>query len=260
MKRDTWVVVGAVALIVLLAGIYTLTGVGMSMSALQMTRMAGPIGEPMAMSMSLEWTWGYATLVFFMWWIMMIAMMTPSAAPTLLLFTALKRHGSESASATELSFLFLSGYLIVWGGFSLLAMGAQWAFEAIGVVNGPMMTLASRVMAGCVLILAGLYQFSTFKAACLKQCSSPAQFLTQHRRKGRLGALQTGMRHGYFCFGCCWALMALLFVGGIMNLYWIVGLALYVLVEKIVPYPKAITFTSGGLLLAGGLWCVVTAF
>lgn len=258
MARDTLVVAGAVLTIVFLAGLYTVFGVGMNMTALDMTRMAGPIGEPMAMGVSEPWTPGYALLVFVMWWVMMTAMMTPSAAPTLLLYTALKRHGSESASATRLSLIFLAGYLLIWGVFSLLATGSQWATEALGFVNGPMLTLASKPVAGTVLILAGLFQFSALKTACLKQCSSPADFLTRHRRAGSMGALIMGMHHGAFCFGCCWALMALLFVGGIMNLYWIVGLAIYVLVEKIVPNPRFFARFTGVVLIGWGLWCIFT--
>jgi len=256
VARDTWVVAGAVLTIVLLAGLYTVYGVGMNMSALDMTRMAGQIGDPMAMGPGPAWTWDYAFLVFLMWWIMMIAMMTPSAAPTLLLYTALKRHGSETASATKLSLIFLAGYLVVWGGFSLLAAAAQWATETLGVVDGPMMTLASRPAAGVVLVLAGLFQFSTLKAACLKQCRSPADFLTRHRRAGSTGALLMGLHHGAYCFGCCWALMALLFVGGIMNLYWIVGLAIYVLAEKIMPNPRLFSRLTGAVLIVWGLWCI----
>ena len=259
MARDTLVVTVAVLTIVLLAGLYTVNGVGMDMSALDMTRMAGPIGEPMIMGAAQTWTWGYALLIVLMWWVMMIAMMTPSAAPTLLLYTALKRHGSERASATALSLLFLSGYLLIWGGFSLLATGAQWATESLGVTNGPMMTLASKPAAGAVLVLAGLFQFSALKAACLKQSLAPARFLTQHRRAGRSGALLLGMHHGAYCFGCCWALMALLFVGGIMNLYWIVGLAVYVLAEKIVPNPRLFARLAGAVLIAVGAWCIGTA-
>ncbi|SLN71488.1 hypothetical protein PEL8287_03954 [Roseovarius litorisediminis] len=259
MARDTLVVTVAVLTIVLLAGLYTVNGVGMNMSALDMTRMAGPIGDPMAMGEAQTWAFGYALLVFLMWWVMMIAMMTPSAAPTLLLYTALKRHSSERASATKLGLIFLAGYLLIWGGFSLLATGAHWGTEKLGLVDGPMMVLASRPTAGVVLISAGLFQFSALKTACLKQCSSPAAFLTRHRRKGSGGALLMGMHHGAFCFGCCWALMALLFVGGIMNLYWIVGLALYVLAEKIIPKPRFFSRLTGALLIGWGIWCIFTS-
>ena len=259
MARDVWVVACAVLLIILLAGLYTVNGIGMSMTALDMTKMAGPIGNPMTMGPGKSWTLGYAVLVFLMWWVMMIAMMTPSAAPTLLLYTALKRHGSESTAATKLSLIFLLGYLLIWGGFSLLATGLQWLTETFGVVDGPMMTLASRPAAGVVLILAGLFQFSTLKSACLKQCSSPADFLTRHRRTGSGGALIMGMHHGAYCFGCCWALMALLFVGGIMNLYWIVGLAVYVLAEKLLPNPRLFARSTGAVLIVWGLWCIFTS-
>ena len=214
VSRDTWVVAGAVLLVVALSAVYTVGGVGMSMSAIEMTRMAGPVGEPMAMGPGMSWTLVYAVLVFLMWWVMMIAMMTPSAAPTLLLFTALKRHGSEKDHAATLSLLFLTGYLLVWGGFSAIATGAQWATELIGMVDGPMMTMSSKAAAGALLVLAGLFQFSSLKAACLKQCSSPAQFLTQHRRKGRIGALLMGMHHGVFCLGWFYAFMSIGYLTG----------------------------------------------
>ena len=257
LRKDRLCSVLALVAVSIVAWVYTIMGVGMNMSALDMTRMAGPIGDPMTMGPGKTWTMSYAVLVFLMWWVMMIAMMTPSAAPTLLLYTALKRHGSERASATKLSLIFLAGYLLIWGGFSLLAAGAQWGTETLGLVNGPMMTLASRPVAGVVLILAGLFQFSTLKTACLKQCSSHADFLTRHRRTGTGGALLMGMHHGAYCFGCCWALMALLFVGGIMNLYWIVGLAIYVLAEKIVPSPRLFARCTGAVLMVWGLWCIL---
>lgn len=260
MTRDTWIVIGAVALIVLLAGLYTVMGIGMSMSALDMTRMAGPVGEPMAMGSPVDWTWGYALLIFLMWWVMMIAMMTPSAAPVLLLFTALKRRGTQRTQATTLGMIFLIGYLLAWMGFSVVATVLQWLTENLAVTNGRMMTLGSKPVAGMVLLTAGLYQFSGLKTACLRHCRSPAHFLAAHNRKGYGGALRMGMHHGAYCLGCCWALMALLFVGGIMNLYWIVGLAVYVLVEKLVPYPILFSRTTGGVLIAAGLLLLVSAF
>lgn len=256
MARDTWVVIGAVSLIVLLAGVYTVTGVGMSMSALDMTRMAGPIGEPMAMGPSVQWSWGYAALVFLMWWVMMIAMMTPSAAPVLLLFTALKRQGQQKKRATSLSITFLVGYLIAWMGFSAVATLLQWLTENLEIINGPMMTIGSKPVVGVVLLAAGLYQFSSLKAACLRHCRSPAHFLSAYNRKGYAGAVRMGMHHGAYCLGCCWALMALLFVGGIMNLYWIVGLAVYVLVEKLIPYPRLFSQATGTVLIAVGAWLI----
>jgi predicted metal-binding membrane protein len=247
-------VAGATVLIVTLAGLYTFWGVGMNMSAFEMTRMTRPVGEPMQMGAQPVWTPRYATLIFMMWWVMMIAMMTPSAAPMLLLYTALKRQGPEREHTARLSLLFLTGYLVAWAGFSIAATGLQWGTELAGLSNGHMMTFQSKKVAGFVLFAAGLYQFSSLKTACLKHCHSPAHFLANNRRPGSIGALRTGMHHGAYCLGCCWALMVLLFVGGLMNLYWIVGLAVYVLAEKIVPYPVVFSRITGAVLLLAGIW------
>ncbi|WP_135507148.1 DUF2182 domain-containing protein [Roseovarius aestuariivivens] len=250
--------IGAVFLVFVLAGLYTVFGVGMPMSALDMTRMVGPIGEPMTMGPAATWTTTHFLLVFLMWWVMMIAMMTPSAVPVLLLFIALKRHGSQKSQAESLGLTFLSGYLLAWLGFSAMATLLQGLTEAVGLTNGPMMTLAARPVAGAVLLLAGLYQFSPLKAACLRHCRSPAHFLSAHNKKGYIGALRMGLHHGTYCLGCCWALMALLFVGGIMNLYWIVGLAAYVLAEKLVPYPRLVSWSTGLCLITAGVWISVS--
>lgn len=257
-RHDRLVVLGAVGLIVLLAGLYTLYGVGMRMTALEMTRMARPIGQPMAMGDAQVWTPAYAVLIFLMWWIMMIAMMTPSAAPMLLLFAAIKRARAERWQAQRDSLLFLSGYLLAWAVFSALATALQWGLERAGLSSGPMMTLSSRTLAGGVLIAAGLYQLTTLKSACLNHCKAPARFLTQHRRVGAMGALLMGAHHGAYCLGCCWALMALLFVGGIMNLYWIVGLALFVLAEKLLPDRFDTPRIAGGLLIVFGGVVLIT--
>ncbi|MCA0873917.1 DUF2182 domain-containing protein [Seohaeicola saemankumensis] len=258
--RDVWIVAGATSFIVIVAGLYTVLGVGMNMSALQMTAMARDIGRPMSMGMGPQWSAGYAVLIFLMWWVMMIAMMTPSVAPMLLLFAAIKKTGPDRARAHLLTWVFLFGYLSVWAGFSAVATGLQWGLQSLGLVDGAMMTIQSRGFAGLVLLLAGLFQFSTLKTKCLEHCRSPAHFLAAHRRPGASGALFMGMRHGTFCLGCCWALMALLFVGGIMNLYWIVGLALYVLAEKLAPRPDIFNKLVGVALIAVGLWVTTTGF
>jgi predicted metal-binding membrane protein len=227
----------------------------MNMSALEMTGMARPIGAPMQM----VWTPAYAGLIALMWWVMMIAMMTPSAAPTLLLFTALKRHGADRGNTAFHSLLFLLGYLLIWALFSLPATAAQLALVPLGLISGSMMTISSQLFAGFVLIGAGAFQFSSLKTACLRHCRSPAQFLSDHRRPGAVGAVLMGAHHGVFCLGCCWALMALLFVGGVMNLYWIVGLAIYVIVEKSLPMGQFISRTAGSGLVAFGLYLVISS-
>lgn len=259
LRNDNLIVLSSVSLIVLGASLYTIAGVGMNMSAADMTRMAGPIGEPMAMGGGLTWGLSHVVLIFLMWWVMMIAMMTPSAAPTILLYVALKRMGPDNARATRLSLYFLAGYLVAWALFSITATGAQWCLELVGLSDGPMMTIRSRLFAGIVLIAAGAYQLSSLKSACLRHCRSPAQFLAEHNRSGGLGAFSTGASHGMYCLGCCWALMALLFVGGIMNLYWIVGIALYVAAEKLLPNARWLVPFTGIALIAVGVWLAVDA-
>jgi predicted metal-binding membrane protein len=180
-------------------------------------------------------------------------MMTPSAAPLVLLFTALKKRGADGEYAALYSLYLLFGYLSAWAGFSVMATGLQMGLETVGLSDGPMMTIRSQGFAGLIMVIAGLYQFSNLKNACLSHCQSPGQFLADHRRPGPAGALRLGVDHGIYCLGCCWALMALLFVGGIMNLYWIVGLTLYVLAEKYASNGLLLSrFTGGVLMLVGG--------
>lgn len=186
----------------------------------------------------------------------MIAMMTPSAAPTLLLFTALKRHGKDRQNATYHSGLLLTGYLVIWAGFSIIATSLQWGLETLGLISSTMMMVSSGLLAGLIVLCAGLYQFSDLKNTDLKHCRSPAYFLSENNRPGAFGAFKVGAHHGVYCLGCCWALMALLFVGGIMNLYWIVGLALYVLIEKTLPFGELISRISGVILIFTGTYVI----
>ncbi len=254
VRKDTVIVAIALGLIFVLAGMYTVTGVGMNMSALEMTRMAKPIGSAMQMGVQPDWTPVYFLLIVLMWWVMMIAMMTPSAAPTLLLYVALKRQGTDSAKTSFLGLEFLAGYLLIWGGFSVAAALMQWALGSVGLVSGSMMTISSKTLAGFVFVLAGLYQLSNVKTACLTHCRSPTQFLVEHNRSGTFGALAMGAHHGLYCLGCCWAVMALLFVGGIMNLYWIAGLAVFVIIEKMFPFGELLAKGTGAILILVGGW------
>ena len=248
LKSERGIVLVGLLCLVVLAAIYTVFGVGMKMSAIQMT------GVGAVMMAHAPWTVAYAVLVFLMWWIMMVAMMVPSAASMVLLFSALKRRRTGLRHPVALTFTFLSGYLLIWALFSLAATGLQWSLEIVRLLT-PSMQVSETVLGGMILMGAGLYQFSAWKNACLKQCQSPVRFMVERRRPGFAGALRMGLEHGAFCLGCCWFLMLLLFVGGVMNLYWIGALAIYVLLEKLIPGGLWLGRTSGALLcVVGALW------
>jgi predicted metal-binding membrane protein len=250
LKRDRLIVLTGLAAVVLLAAAYTLRGVGMPMSALTMTRMA--IETPYMMMTPMAWSPTYALLVFLMWWIMMTAMMVPSAAPMLLLHAGLERKRHAGRPPYAATGAFLAGYLVVWAGFSAAATALQWALASAGAVTG-MMAIASGPVAAAVLIAAGLYQFTPLKDACLRHCQHPLMFLLHHWKPGTTGAFRMGAGHGRFCLGCCWFLMALLFVGGVMNLIWIAGLAIYVALEKLAAGRRWPTTALGLALVAAGV-------
>ena len=258
LRRDRSLLIAMIAILFVLAGLYTVYGVGMRMTALQMTSMRGmrDMSGPRSPG---DWALGYAVLVVLMWWVMMIAMMLPSIAPTVLLHAALLRRGANAAKVPSISGVFLAGYLAIWFVFSLAAAAAQFVLETAGLVSASMMTLIGTVPGGIVLFAAGLFQFTPLKQACLSQCRSPAMFLTERRRPGHWGAFVMGLEHGTYCLGCCWFLMALLFVGGIMNLYWIVGLAAFVALEKLTRYGDMVSRIAGAGLMVWGSWVVVSA-
>jgi predicted metal-binding membrane protein len=261
LRRDRMVVLSALTLVVFIAALYTIFGVGMEMSALEMT--IGSTSKPGMSSgmdrilMPAAWSPGYVVLVFVMWWAMMIAMMVPSAAPAILLYAALMGRSNQSFRSPRLTYVFLAGYLAAWAAFSLTATGLQWALEWHDLISPMKMAIVSTTLCGCLLILAGAYQFTPFKNNCLEHCRSPFQFLIARHRDGLGGAFRMGLEHGSYCLGCCWFLMALLFVGGIMNLYWIAGLALFVAVEKLAPIGWHIGRVVGAVLITGGGWLLV---
>lgn len=215
------------------------------------------MGDQSGMEMQSSWSFSTTILMFLMWWLMMIAMMVPSAAPTLLLFHSLKKLGSEAQRALPQTYLFLFGYLGAWAFFSVAACLMQAKLEANSLASPMMMQSTSTYLSGALLVMAGIYQFTTFKNVCLDKCRSPAEFLAENNRKGEFGALIMGVHHGAFCLGCCWALMALLFVGGVMNLYWIVGIALYVAIEKLLPQLSWLDKVLGVSLIGAGILLIV---
>jgi predicted metal-binding membrane protein len=247
LRRDRWLTIAGLALVLVIASAYVLHGAGMDVSALDMTRMARDMEMPQP-----AWTLRYAGLMFAMWWLMMTAMMLPSATPVLLLVTALNRRASPGRRPYGATALFAAGYLVAWGGFSLAAVAAQAWLTANGSLSSMLHVGAGPLAAG-MLLAAGLWQLTPLKRACLRHCRSPVRFLATHRRRGTLGALVVGAEHGAYCVGCCWLMMALLFVGGIMNLYWIAGLAGYALAEKLLPGGERVARIAGAILVAGGL-------
>lgn len=245
LRRDRALVIAMLVAVTALAWIYILAGAGMNMSS-----------GMVAMSMRMPWTPGYALLVCAMWWVMMVAMMLPSASPVVLLFAKVASSQKQAGKPFVPAGFFLAGYLLAWGGFSLTATGIQWALESRGVVD-MMSGSSSRILSGLILTLAGVWQFTPLKQVCLRHCRSPMSFLMHGFRPGVGGALRMGAGHGAYCLGCCWFLMGLLFYGGMMNLYWISGLAFYVLLEKTVPAGHWISYLVGvGLVVFGG-WLLV---
>ncbi|MFW6174965.1 MAG: DUF2182 domain-containing protein, partial [Chloroflexota bacterium] len=202
------------------------------------------------------WTPADFGLMFLMWAVMMVAMMIPSAMPMILLFASVNRKRKEWQGPYVPTAVFVSGYLLVWTAFSLAASVAQWGFQAASLLS-PMMATTSVLVGGGILVVAGLYQWSSLKQACLKECRTPLSFLMTEWREGHGGAVKMGVRHGVFCVGCCWALMAILFAVGVMNLLWLGVITAFVLVEKAFPGRSAglwISRISGVALVAWGVW------
>ena len=260
IRRDRLIVISALTLVVALSWAYLLAGAGMGMSGLEMTRMSqhevamgvsGSLMTGMAMMAPAVWTPGYVVLMFFMWWIMKMAMMLPSAAPTILLFATVNRRQREAGRPHVATSLFVIGYLAAWAGFSLIAVILQWRLEKAGLLS-PTLVGTNLMFGATLLIAAGVYQMTPIKHACLRRCRSPLAFLGSHWRPGARGALRMGLLHGAFCVGCCWFLMGLMFFGGVMNLYWVAGLALFILFEKTVPTGHWVDYAAGIALLVCG--------
>jgi len=199
--------------------------------------------------------WSVATLVplFLMWSEMMVAMMLPSAAPMILTFAMVNRKRREQEGPFVPAGIFALGYLAIWTAFSALAAAGQWTLHGAALLS-PMMASTSPLLAGLLLIAAGVFQFTPLKNACLTHCRSPMSFLMTDWREGTRGALLMGLKHGAHCAGCCWMLMALLFVVGVMNMWWVAIIAVFVLLEKIAPKGLWLGKVAGALLVGWGTW------
>lgn len=250
LTQDRRVVTAALAAVTLSAWAYTLAMQGMGMGPAG--DMAGEGSMSPLMVMQAHWSLSYAAVMLMMWWVMMAAMMLPSAAPLILLFAAVQRKQREANNPFVPTGVLVGGYLAVWAAFSVVATCLQWGLDRSALLTMSM-SVPSRVLGATLLIAAGLYQFTPVKGACLRHCRSPLAFVTTHWRPGSRGAFRMGLIHGVFCLGCCWVLMGLLFFGGVMNLVWIGGLALYALVEKVMPRGHWVRYASGGLLTGWGL-------
>lgn len=192
-------------------------------------------------------------LIFLMWSVMMVAMMIPSAAPTILMFDTIIRKKSEHTALVSPTLLFVSGYLATWMVYSGMAAVLQlWLQNAALITTSTVKSVP--VISGCLLIIAGLFQFSHLKYACLKHCQSPMGFFMLHWKDGPRGAFLMGLRSGLYCVGCCWALMVLMFVAGAMNIIWMVLLAIYILAEKMIPGGRRFSRISGMIMIGWGLW------
>lgn len=239
VQNERTVVIASIAVLVALAWRWTSAGAGLRMDGMAPTRGTGLL------------------ILVIMWWVMMAAMMLPSATPAVLLYARVRQqHGSASGIAS--SWVFLAGYLLIWLGVSAIATASQVVAARAGLIDAMTMRTTSPWTTGATLMAAGLYQLSPAKNACLFACRSPAAFLSRHWSPGVAGALRLGMLHGSFCVGCCWLLMALLFVGGVMNLTLIAGLTAIVAVEKLLRIGPRVALVTGLLLIAGGAARVAT--
>lgn len=209
------------------------------------------------MTMPRMQAWGIADfgLTFGMWAVMMVAMMTPAAAPMILMFAGVNRRRREQQGSYVPTSVFLAGYLVVWATFSVLATAAQWGLHAVSLLS-PMMAITSPVVGGVLLLACGVYQWTPLKYACLSKCRSPLGFVLNEWREGGWGAFLMGLKHGGYCTGCCWSLMVLLLVAGVMNLLWVAAIAGLVLLEKVAPAGDRLGRVAGVVLVVWGVWMV----
>ena len=256
LRRDGLIVAAALIALLILAWAALLAGAGTGMDPYAMSGWLWPEGPAVQ---SGSWSASYWLIAFFMWAVMMVAMMLPSAAPMVLLYGLVARQAERKGQMTNASAavaLFMLGYLSLWLLFSAAAVALQWALERYGAMSA-MMLLRSPAASGALLIGAGLYQLTPLKEACLTHCRSPASFLPAHWHPGRLGAWRMGVAHGVYCVGCCAVLMLLLFAGGIMNLRWIALLAILVAAEKLLPFGQRLRRPIGVLLILAGVALVL---
>ena len=248
LKRDRVIVLSGLAGVSALAWLYLVyLRRGMPDAATSMESAMPPMRD-----------WGGPDLIltFAMWAVMMIAMMVPSAAPAILLFATISRQRRERPVALGPTTVFLLGYLALWMGFSVAATLAQWGLHAASLTTG--MVSAGPILGAVLLIIAGIFQWTPLKHACLTHCRSPLGFFMTEWREGTVGALRMGFKHGVYCIGCCWLLMSLLLAAGAMNLLWVAAMAAFVLVEKAAPAGQWVSRIAGLVLVGWGIWMALS--
>lgn len=245
LSRDRAVVTGGLIGVSLLAWAYT---------AYLATSPAHTVaGTSVALPHLEAWGFGDLLFLFVMWTVMMIAMMVPSASQMILTFAKISRKQQADQEPFSPTASFLLGYVVVWTGFSALGTLAQWGLHHAALVSATGVS-TNAIFGGSVLIVAGLFQWSRLKDACLSHCRSPLAFFMTSWRPGKSGALVMGLEHGAYCVGCCWALMALMFVAGVMNLLWLAMIAGLVLVEKLAPSGVQLGRVAGVVCVVWGLY------
>jgi predicted metal-binding membrane protein len=250
LRRDRAIVGASLLAIALVAWLY-LVHLSATMPGMDMADMPGTV-----MPRVHAWDPLDVGLLFIMWAVMMIAMMVPAAAPMVLTFATVQRKRQEQNRATVPTVVFLLGYALVWTAYAAVAAVAQWRLHEADLLSATMASTSTR-LGGALLLVAGVFQWTPVKQACLAKCRSPLSFVMTEWREGRAGAFVMGVRHGAYCVACCWALMALLFVAGVMNLLWIAGLAIVVLAERVLPGGAAVSRVVGVLLLLAGVVVLV---
>ena len=249
-RRDRWVTISGIILLTVLSWAYLFgLAAGMDDMAMEgdlMSSVSGLMGPQLS-----TWSVRDFFFMFLMWSVMMVAMMLPSASPLILLHVRVNRQQEDGGDGFHGTVAFAIGYLLVWTSFSAVVTLLQLGLEKLAVLS-PMMASTSPLLGAGLLLAAGIYQLTPLKDACLRHCRSPVHSLMQHWRRGTSGAFIMGFHHGVYCIGCCWLLMALLFVFGVMNLVWIAVLSVFVLLEKVAPQGKRVARVAGvGFIVAG---------
>jgi predicted metal-binding membrane protein len=249
-RRDFYAITGSLIAMTILSWMYLI----------QMARdMSGPKSCCLIPTHIQGWTAPYFGMMFIMWAIMMIGMMLPTAAPMILIYAAVARKAQKQQTPIAKTAAFSAGYIFMWIIFSFFATVFQWQLDKFALLS-PMMVTNSPKIGAALLMAAGIYQLLPIKNNCLKHCQSPFHFISNHWRPGNLGAFFMGISHGAYCIGCCWVIMLLLFVGGVMNILWIAAITIFVLLEKILPMGGQGGKVSGILMIVVGIIMLLKSF